>query len=287
MLDETGRNVHATVHRTTAEAFDPLTVVDVEESETDTEGDARDDGPFDLLLFANVWSELADPEAVVRDYVDALATDGTIVGLAPADRNTAIGLREVERAVAERGPCTVYAPTVRLWPGVSPSDECWSFDVKPDLDVPGFQRRLDDAATKDSDTDPASDGEFVNVDVQYAYTLLRRDGRRRYDFDLNASQVARFADAADHVTNRVDCFAAKLSHDLSEGGNPLFLLGDGSQQVSHFAVLTRESALNAALPEADYGEVLGFENVLVLWNDDERAYNLVVDDETVVDRVPR
>ena len=272
MFDETGRNVHTTVHRTTAEAFEP-------------------EGPFDLVLFANVLSELADPEAVVREYADALAADGTIVAIAPADRNTAIGLREVERAVADRGPCTVYAPTVRLWPGVSPSDECWSFDVKPDLEVPGFQQRLDAAARTEADgvpdTDPAGDGEFVNVDVQYAYTLVRRDGRRRYDFDLDASVVARFADAEDHVTNRVDCFAAKLSHDLSEGGNPLFLLGDGSQQVSHFAALTRESALNEALLTAEYGEVLGFENVLVLWNDDERAYNLVVDDETVVDRVPR
>jgi hypothetical protein len=31
--------------------------------------------------------------------------------------------------------------------------------------------------------------------------------------------------------------------------------------------------------------LLRFENVLVLWNDDEGAYNLVVDGETVVDRL--
>jgi len=294
MLAETGRNVHTTIHRTTAEAFDPM-AVDGDEDGTGTDGESADapgeDGPFDLILFANVLSELNDPESVVREYADALASEGTIVGIAPADRNTAIGLRQAERAVADRGPCTVYAPTVRLWPGVSPADECWSFDVKPDLDVPGFQRRLAAAAAEEPDAPetggPAGEGEFVNVDVQYAYTLLRRDGRRRYDFDLDASVVARFADAGDHVTSRVDCFAAKLSHDLSEGGNPLFLLGDGSQQVSHFAVRTKASALNEHLVTADYGEVLGFENVLVLWNDDERAYNLVVDDETVVDRVPR
>jgi len=291
MLSETGRNVHATVHRTTAEAFDPETVA----ASGDPESRDDSDREFDLVLFSNVLSELDDPEAVVREYADALATDGTLLALAPADRNTATGLREVERAVADRGPYTVYAPTVRLWPGVSPADDCWSFDVKPDLDVPGFQRRLDEAAVDDvegdsgdeGDGDGYSPGEFVNVDVQYACSCLRLDGRRRYDFDLDASVVARFADSETHVTNRVDCFAAKLSHDLSEGGNPLFLLGDGSQRVSHFAVLTRESALNADLLSADYGEVVAFENVLVLWNDDERAYNLVVDDETIVDRVPR
>ena len=43
--------------------------------------------------------------------------------------------------------------------------------------------------------------------------------------------------------------------------------------------------LNSDLREADYGAVLFVENGLVLWNDDEAAYNVVVDDETVVDLV--
>jgi hypothetical protein len=43
--------------------------------------------------------------------------------------------------------------------------------------------------------------------------------------------------------------------------------------------------LNEALLEAPYGSLLRFENVLVLWNDDEAAYNLIVDGETVVDRL--
>ncbi|PSP52718.1 SAM-dependent methyltransferase [Halobacteriales archaeon QH_3_68_24] len=284
MLPETGRNVHAAIHRTTAEAFDPSEVGDGGGSETD--------GQFDLILFANVLSELADPESALREYADALATDGTLVALAPADRNTAVGMRAVERAVADRGPYDVYAPTVRLWPGETPADDCWSFDVRPDLAVPGFQRRLDTAVddqgspSDDPDGTAPRDSEFVNVDVQFAYSLLRRDGRRRYDFQLDPSRAARFADSENHVTNRVDCYAAKLSHDLADGGNPLFLLGDGSQRVSHFAVLTKETALNADLANAGYGEVLAFENVLVLWNDDEEAFNLVVDDETVVDRVP-
>lgn len=87
----------------------------------------------------------------------------------------------------------------------------------------------------------------------------------------------------DHVTERVDLLAVKLSHDLSDGDNALFLIGDGSQTTDHYAVLTKESALNRALATADYGAVLSFENALVLWNDDEEAYNLVVDGETVVD----
>ena len=92
------------------------------------------------------------------------------------------------------------------------------------------------------------------------------------------------AESEEHVSNRVDLVAAKLSHSLSEG-NPLFKVSDGSESADHYAVVTRETGLNRALTTAGYGDLLAFENVLVLWNDDEDAYNLVVDDETIVDRL--
>jgi hypothetical protein len=93
------------------------------------------------------------------------------------------------------------------------------------------------------------------------------------------------ADMEDHVTDRIDLLAVKLSRNLAagEGSNPLYKVGDGSERLEHYAVLTKESGLNRALHDADYGAVLRFENVLALWNDDEGAYNLVVDDEAVVD----
>jgi len=93
------------------------------------------------------------------------------------------------------------------------------------------------------------------------------------------------ADSESHVTDRVNLLAVKLSHDLSDGDNALYLVGDGSQTVDHYLVCTRETALNRDLREADYGAVVFVENGLVLWNDDEEAYNVVVDDETVVDLV--
>jgi len=82
----------------------------------------------------------------------------------------------------------------------------------------------------------------------------------------------------------------KLSHDLSPddtGANPLFKIGDGSEGEDNYAVLVRETAGNADLAAADYGDLLAFDGVLALWNDDEEAYNLVVDEETVVDRIPK
>jgi SAM-dependent methyltransferase len=259
---ETRRNFRVEIHRERAETFDP-------------------DREYDVVLCANVLSELADPGAVVERYRDALAADGSVVALAPADKNTATQLRSIERALEDG--FTVYAPTVRLWPGATPGGNCWSFDVKPDLDVPPFQRRLD-AAASDPDHEP---GEFENVDVQYAFSILRTDGARRIDVTPSRDRYARMADAEAFVTDRVNLLAIKLSHDLSGAdANPLFLVGDGSERRDHFAVVTRESTLNRDVIDADYGDLLSFENVLVLWNDDERAYNLVVDDETIVDAVP-
>lgn len=272
LLAETGRNFHPTIHRERIE-------------------DADISGEFDLILCANVLSELDDAEAVLLELFESLSPDGTLCAIAPADRNTAIDLRQLERAVERERGATIYGPTVRLWPHERPESTSWSFDRKPDLDVPGFQRRLDEGERTPEFEERASDrergdGEFVNVDVQYAYSLLRRDGTRALDIDLTGGRFAKLAESEKQVTDRIDCAGVKLSHDLAEGGNPLFLIGDGSEMVDHFAVLTRETLLNEDLQGADYGDFLQFENVLVLWNDDEAAYNLVVDDETIVEELP-
>jgi len=263
LLADADRNFHAEVHRERAEEFEP-----------------QSDHPYDLVLFANVLNELDDPAAVVTRYLDFLAEDGSVVALEPADRETSIGLRSVERAVVDDArAATVFYPTLRLWPGERPTDRGWSFDVKPDVEVPAFQRKLDEAA--------GASGEFVNADVQFSYSILRTDGTRKVEFDLDTEHVAKMADMDRHVTGRIDLVALKLSHSLSEGDrNPLFKVSDGSEETDHFAVLTRETAMNADLAGAAYGDLLSFENVLVLWNDDEEAYNLVVDEDTIVDRIP-
>ena len=259
VLAGTRPSFDATVHRETAEAFDP-------------------EKEYDLVVFGNVLSELEAPADVVERYLDALADDGTVLALSPAEERTATRLREIERDLVDRrAAATVYAPTIRLWPGETPDDYGWTFRREADLEVPAFQRRLDEAA--------GGDGTYVNVDVQFAYLLLRTDGRRAVEYEPDADRVAKMAEMERHVTDRIDLDALKLSPNLAADGNPLFKVGDGSEQVDHYAVLTRESALNEDLRRAPYGALLRFENVLVLWNDDEAAYNLVVDAETVVDRL--
>ncbi|ESS07889.1 MAG: acetyl-CoA carboxylase, carboxyltransferase component (subunits alpha and beta) [uncultured archaeon A07HN63] len=286
LLDETARNFRPTIHRTTIEEFeyDSIGQGDTDDSNAADAGgsDTGDAGGFDLILFGNVLNELDEPERVLDTALEYLAPDGSVVALEPADRNTATGLREIERAVADDGDkATVYAPTLRLWPDATPSDRGWSFDVRSDLDTPAFQQRLADGHD-DTEADVEPDA-YRNVDVQFAYSVLRGDGERRYPFQASRDRHARMAEMDNHVTERIDLLAVKLSHDLSDDGNSLYRIGDGSQSTDHYAVLTKESGLNRDLAAAPYGAVLAFENVLALWNDDEAAYNLVVDAETVVD----
>ena len=292
MLEETGQNVRTTIHRETAESFEPSEIAG--------------EGGIDLVLFANVLSELDDPEVVASRYLDAVAEDGSFVAIAPADQNTSIGLREIERALVPADSSrSVYAPTLRLWPGEAPTDRGWSFDRRDDVAAPAFQRRLDEAGdadetddadgTKDGESDGSKhasqrkpgDGTFTNETVQFSYAIVRPDGARRTDVRADPGRHAKMAEMERHVTNRIDLLAVKLSRDLTdaEGRNPLFKIGDGSEAVEHYAVSTTRDSLNEALLVADYGDVLAFENVLCLWNDDEGAYNLVVDDSTFVDRV--
>lgn len=275
MLTETSQNFHARIDRERIES-------------------ASLDEEYDLVLCSNVISELDDPVAVLESVFDHLAADGTVLAIAPADRQTATGLRETERAVESSVGANIYAPTIRLWPDETPTSQSWSFDRKPELETPVFQKRLDEGERsedtaliegEETEREPG-DGEFVNTDVQFAYSMLRRDGTRVTGYRPDPASFAKMATMDDHVTDRIDLVGVKLSHNLAEEGNPLFLLGDGSERTDHFAVLTEESALNEALRTADYGDILHLENVLVLWNDDEAAYNLVVDGETIIDRIP-
>ncbi|MDZ7850613.1 MAG: class I SAM-dependent methyltransferase [Halodesulfurarchaeum sp.] len=255
LLGNGPRNVTTAIHRETAEAFDSA-------------------GTFDLVFFNNVLSELDTPVETAARYLDFLAESGSLVLTAPADRNTSIQLRTVERDLEDWG-ATVYGPTVRLWAGERPTDTCWSFDRRPDIAVPAFQSALAGEADR-----PAS---VTNTAVKYSHSVLRMDGTRRYDLALDRSNVAMMAEMETHVGSRIDLVAAKLSRDLSEGGHPLFKVSDGSESASHFAVLVNETELNRDLLAAEYGDLLQITAGLALYNDDQDAYNIVVDEETIVD----
>lgn len=242
---------------------------------------------YDLIVLANVINELDHPTETIQLLVEALEEEGSLVAIAPADKRTSRTLRRVERSLVAGNPdLDVFDPTLRLWDGVQPSDDCWSFDVRPSLDIPDVQRHLDQASRNaDDERDPATE-EFVNTDVRYSHFILRKDGRRSTPFRPSRARYARLADSRQHVGERVNLCVVKLSHSLAEADqHPLFVIGDGSQDTNHFAVHTVENGLNRSLAVAAYGSVLSIESGLVLWNEDENAYNVVVDHDTIVDPI--
>ena len=268
MLEETGRNFH---WRIRSRHIEQLT----------------ESGPFDLILCSNVLNELDTPVAAVEMLSRLLADDGSIIAIEPADEQTSRGLRRIEHRIVSTTDVTVFSPTIRLWPGHEPTDDCWSFRVHPDIETPTVQREIDERPRAAANDRAPASGEFRNVDVQYSYAILRTDERRRIDYRVSGSSAIPLNSATDHVTNRVDVAVVKLSHSLSQStdSNPLYVVGDGSQDVEWFAVLTARSHGNHLLEAASYGDVLLLSNALVLWNDDEAAYNLVVDNRCIVDRV--
>lgn len=265
---KTGRNVHIRIRPDRAESFEP-------------------DGQYDLILFSNVLSELEEPVPTVDRYRQALEPAGAAILMSPADRNTSIGLRRVERTlVDERDRWSAYAPAVRLWPGERPTDTGWSFATYPSIDTPEVQRKLDTGRRETPDERPPNSGEFKNTSVQVSYAILRTDGKTRIRFRPDYRRVAKLGALAEHVTQRIDCVGVKLSDDLGTAENPVFRVGDGSQSTDVFAVMPLETRQNRRLISAPYGTGLRFENALVLWNGDEEAYNLVVDRESFVEAVP-
>jgi len=258
-LGETDGNFHSSVERTPVEEYEP-------------------EGEFDLVCFGNVLSELDDPVEQASRALSWVADDGTLALVAPADLETSTELRRVERELADvRGEASVYAPTVRLWDGERPTDRGWSFDERPDIEAPAPQRKLAEASDYSA--------ELLNTTVKFSYAHLRPDGKTRYDVSLDERTTAKLGRAEGFVGNRMTVVAAKLSRNLAEEGNALYKISDGSESEECYAVLVEETGLNASLATADYGDVLAFERALVLWNDDEEAYNVVVDEETIVDRV--
>ncbi len=254
LMEDRGPNIHLNIHQDTAEKFEP-------------------NGVYDIILFANVLSELENPISVVNKYSKFVSEEGSMILVAPADKNTAIELREVERALSLN--MNIYTPTIRLWPGHSPCSEGWSFEVMPDIEIPSFQDKIAQEGQRRE--------EFLNIDVQVAYSILRWDYQTLFRHSKDTSRCVMLSDIGTRVGKRANVIAVKLSQDLSEGKNALFLIGDGSEKIDNYAVIVKETPQNRIISEMVYGGIVLIRNVLVLWNGDEASYNLIVDKETIIE----
>ncbi|MDD5503046.1 MAG: class I SAM-dependent methyltransferase [Candidatus Thermoplasmatota archaeon] len=230
---------------------------------------------YDLILMANVASELRNPEEAISKLMENfIAPGGSLVVVEPAELRISTQLREMQRAFHKK--YTVFAPCTYLW-GPRCEGRCWSFVQVPDIAPTKLQREI-------------SNGEkaLMNVDIKYSHFILRKGGAPLKKFRGNPRMDARMMDMERHVERRINLTCAKMSGNLSENTN-LFKICDGSARHEHYAVLNPRdvSESNRGLIDAEYGEILRFRNVLVLESKKENAYNLVIGKNTEVERLEK
>jgi ribosomal protein RSM22 (predicted rRNA methylase) len=129
-------------------------------------------GPCDLIILANSLNELfqtaADPVAArvtfLEELLEALASDGTLMIVEPALRETTRALHQVRDRLVAVGRATVYSPCLhdRPCPALV-REEDWCHEERP-WTPPAMVGKVDRAVG------------FIKDALKFSYLLLRKDG---------------------------------------------------------------------------------------------------------------
>jgi SAM-dependent methyltransferase len=235
---------------------------------------------IDLIIFSNVLNELPDATMEVRAEIvnkiaERLSPDGSIVIVEPADEENATRMRSLSVSLNKKG-LAIYGPCSFIWGSTCTAPRCWSFETAPAIRLPRLMETL--AHCEDS-------YRYVNTDIKYSYTILRKDGLRKETFRLPAgSKFLRLSKLHLHVGKRINVAGLKMSGDLGDKRSHVFKICDGTAKTPVYAVLPSYHITpeNDAITSALYGSVLELRNVLVRYNKVHDAYNLLVSRNTAI-----
>ncbi|MEN6444392.1 MAG: small ribosomal subunit Rsm22 family protein [Methanoregula sp.] len=263
----------------------PATRVTIEPPiKADITGDIHNQLPeeIDLMVFSNVLNELTgsiqERAEIVVGLAGRLAPDGSILIVEPAEEVTSSGLRSLSLALKKQG-LSIYSPCSFIWKTNCTPDRCWSFVTAPSIRPTPLMNTL--AACGES-------FRYVNTDIKYSYVILRRDGKIREPYCVpHGSRVLRLSRIHLHVEKRINIIASKMSGDLGDKENHMFKLCDGSAEKPVYAVLPvfHITPENEAILSAPYGSVLDLEGVLVRYNKEHDAYNVLISRSTRISDV--
>ena len=233
---------------------------------------------FDLLIFSNVLNELVDPTTdvqadIVTQLSERLAPDGSILIVEPADEENAIRMRTLTITLLKKG-LSMFGPCSFLWGSTCTAPRCWSFETAPAIRLPRLMETL--AYCEDS-------YRYVNTDIKYSYAILRTDTLKRKSYHLSAgSRFLRFSKLHPHVGKRINVAGIKMSAELGDARSHVFKLCDGTAKIPVYAVLPSYHITpeNDLITSAPYGSILELRNVLVRYNRQHDAYNLLVNRNT-------
>jgi hypothetical protein len=235
------------------------------------------DGEFDMIVCSNVINELevyGDAKIdLMMQLSDHLAPDGNLVLLEPADLENSIALRNLSRDLKRRG-LTLYAPCndIRgIYCQVSP---CWTFATYADIQPTKLMYALGSEKEK---------FRFINTDVKFSYAILRKDGHRRCGYRVPATaKRARLSQLKKHVGKRIHITVSIISSDIGDTKNYLYLVCDGTGNMPTYIALPahHRNCKHEALLSAPYGSIVAINSVLVRFNKDQNAYNLLMAPES-------
>lgn len=246
-----------------------------------TSNPARISEQIDLIVFSNVLHEIGSGNsidqqvALVIQYAERLAPDGTLLIIEPAEENTSTQLRVLSLALKKQW-LTIHSPCTFVWGTDCTPDRCWSFVTAPSI-----------RPTKIMETLAASDGSsrYVNTDIKYSYVVLRKDGKTKENCRVPAGSPAiRLSQIQNHADKRVNIIAAKMSENLGDAKTQMFRICDGSAETPVYAVMPSDhiTAENEAILPAPYEAILELQGVLVRHNPKHDTYNLLVSRNTII-----
>ncbi len=244
--------------------------------------EALPDG-IDLMIFSNVLNELFDATMDIRaDIVtrlsERLAPDGSIVIVEPADQENATRMRSLTVELQKKG-LSIYAPCSFIWGSTCIAPRCWSFETAPAIRLPRLMETL--AHCEDS-------YRYVNTDIKYSYAILRRDALKRESFRLSdGSRFLRLSKLHLHIGKRINVAGTKMSGELGDNRSHVYKLCDGTAKTPVYAMLPSYHITpeNDLITSAPYGSILELRNVLVRYNREHDAYNLLVSRNTLINPV--
>jgi SAM-dependent methyltransferase len=247
---------------------------------TPLKGDIRNIDPLllpsavDLIVFQNVLNELPggprDKARIITSYSRLLMPGGAMIIIEPADREKSIALREMVNAAVDKD-LIVKDPCRFIRGGSCHAGLCWSFQERPSIKPTRLMKAL---------SGEREAFRFQNTDIKFSHAVLAKDQK-----DQGKKYQLRYADNALFIPlsslrrflgRKVNIAAAVMSGDIGDSKTHVFLICDGTGLA--YAILpgyhvTQE---NRALLTAAYASVLEFRKILVRYNKNQDAWNLLL-----------
>ncbi|WP_321420322.1 small ribosomal subunit Rsm22 family protein [uncultured Methanomethylovorans sp.] len=238
---------------------------------------------IDLMVFSNVLNEIKDitteqKAAIVTTLAQRLASDGSILVIEPADRVNSVEMRKLSIELKNAG-LGIYAPCSFMWGGGCSLEGCWSFEQKQDITPTLLMRKLSEC------DEPYR---YINTDIKYSYFIVRKDGLTKECYKVpHKAKFARFSKMGTHKDKRINVVCSLMSADLGDEKYSLYKVCDGTSKKAVYAILPWHNVTedNSLIKRAKYGEVLEIYNVLVNYNKDKDAYNLLLSKGSTVSRI--